>query len=778
MQLGAFRVYNNKPMLTKINNLDQKLTRLINWLFSFLMMVLPFVFCWLSDELFEFNKMLFVYTFAILIGGAFLARMILQKKIIWQPTFLDWPIALFLLSQIISTIFSLHPRTSFLGYYTRLNGGLLSTISYLVLYYAFINNVNKKYRANFLFATFFSGIFISLYAIFEHFGRSFSCLIIKGSFDVSCWIQDVQTRVFASFGQPNWLAAYNIALISLGTPIIIGQLSRLLAQKKQSFAQRLNDWGAKIGMSKFYFFIIVLSVYLNFCALIFTKSRSGILAFFAGLFLILSLQLFSWWRQQRLTKGNFAALALVFFGFLLPALAFGTQYTPDLKNIISKISAQTATNSTLLSTADENTEAVKTFPSNLQPLAQQIPSQLKNLNFSITDSADIRKIVWQGALQIWRAHPLFGTGVETFAYSYYNYRPSAHNWTSEWDFLYNKAHNEFLNYAANSGTFGLLSYLSLFFVFAFFTLHFLLQKKDSPLLIGVSSALLTISITNFFGFSTVTIQVLLFLSFALGIQILAPFNFKKAIEEKNQPLTFSQKINLSVLSLLLIFLLSKNWAYWLADYNYARCKSLATRASIGETLTYCHQAIKISHEKEPLFLADTADFYAQYALALFKKDPTNTLISDIANESLRLSTLALKENPVHLNLYKTRFRTLSTLANLDQNAIIVAQTTLDTALQLAPTDPKLSYFYALLMIKKGDLSSATTWINQALTLRPLYTDARLLAAQIATNQKNYVLAQAHYQFILDYIEPENLAATEEISHLATFSAIISANENN
>ena len=73
-------------------------------------------------------------------------------------------------------------------------------------------------------------------------------------------------------------------------------------------------------------------------------------------------------------------------------------------------------------------------------------------------------------------------------------------------------------------------------------------------------------------------------------------------------MTFPQKINLFILSLVALFLLSKNWAYWLADYNYAHCKGIATHASIGETLTYCNQAIKISQAKEPLYLADTADF--------------------------------------------------------------------------------------------------------------------------------------------------------------------------
>ena len=40
-----------------------------------------------------------------------------------------------------------------------------------------------------------------------------------------------------------------------------------------------------------------------------------------------------------------------------------------------------------------------------------------------------------------------------------------HNLTSEWDFLYNKAHNEYLNYLATTGLFGLGSYLLFIGVF-------------------------------------------------------------------------------------------------------------------------------------------------------------------------------------------------------------------------------------------------------------------------------------------------------------------------
>ena len=60
-----------------------------------------------------------------------------------------------------------------------------------------------------------------------------------------------------------------------------------------------------------------------------------------------------------------------------------------------------------------------------------------------TESGVIRKFVWLGAIEVFKHYPILGTGPETFAFSFPMYKPVGHNLTSEWDFIYNKAHNEF-----------------------------------------------------------------------------------------------------------------------------------------------------------------------------------------------------------------------------------------------------------------------------------------------------------------------------------------------
>src|SRR5260221_414389 len=112
--------------------------------FHLLVFTVPLFFTWVNEELFEFNKIELVYAYTIIIATLWICRIIHQKRIAIKRTPFDLPIALFLISQIISTIFSMDPHTSVFGYYTRFNGGLLSTISYITLFYAAINNLKKK----------------------------------------------------------------------------------------------------------------------------------------------------------------------------------------------------------------------------------------------------------------------------------------------------------------------------------------------------------------------------------------------------------------------------------------------------------------------------------------------------------------------------------------------------------------------------------------------------------------------------------------------------------
>jgi len=414
--------------------------RLISSFYFLLFIFVPLVWLPNTSELFEFNKLILTYTLTTLIIGVWAIRCILEKKFIFKRTLLDWPILLFLFSNFLSLIFSIDPHVSWFGYYSRWNGGLLSLLSYSLLYWAFVSNMDSKSALRAVHCALWAAAIVAIYGSLEHFGFSISCLLTTDSFNVSCWVQDVQTRVFATLGQPNWLAAYIVALI------FIPLASKRLVLKGVSL--------------------------LLFIALLFTKSRSGLLAF--------AISSLVFWLPQ--LKKSFKPFLIL--NFLILILVFAVKN--PIRDLVIKSSS----------------------PAPVGPA----------LEVGGTESGSIRKIVWTGATRIWTSNIknlLIGTGPETFAQAYYQYRPIEHNQTSEWELLYNKAHNEFLNYLATTGVFGLLSYLVLLFFMARQMLNTRYLILNTALLAGWVS----ISVTNFWGFSVVIMQLLLFLLPAIAITL-------------------------------------------------------------------------------------------------------------------------------------------------------------------------------------------------------------------------------------------------------------------
>ena len=350
-------------------------------LFAILLFFVPLILWPFTSEVFEFNKMVLVYILTTLIVAAWLTRGALVNKFIFHRTVLDIPLLIFIGSQFISTVFSIDPFTSWFGYYSRFNGGLLSVISYSLLYWAFVSNLDRKSALRTLYFILSSAVIVSIYGILERFG-----------IDKTIWVQDVQNRVFSTLGQPNWLAAWLVTLIPIAWALTLNP--KLKIQNSKLYLKSKNFW------------VFFLTSILFFCTILFTKSRSGLLGFSVAYLVFWTL---TFWK---LKKEVFKPFIVISSSLLVISLLIGTQFTPSISSLINH--------------------------SSNQPISK---SEGPALETGGTESGKIREIVWKGALQVWLHYPIFGTGVETFAYSYYKYRPAEHNLVSEWDFIYNKAHN-------------------------------------------------------------------------------------------------------------------------------------------------------------------------------------------------------------------------------------------------------------------------------------------------------------------------------------------------
>lgn len=700
----------------------------------------------------------------IIIVAAWITKMVVQKRFFIQRTPLDIPIGLFIISQVIATIFSLDSHISFWGYYSRWNGGLLSLITYVLLYYALASNIlnqsldeTKKNVITILKVSILSGIFVALWGLPSHFGYDPTCLLFRHTFDVSCWTDAFQpkVRIFSTLGQPDWLAAY----LSILIPISLFFALRTYYDKKKLVS---------IG-----YILITALFYID---LIYTKSKSSFVALLISLLLffaiIIAKQLLQSKNNKKLSSIRFHLLIVI--GFIVVTFFIGQPFAQLDKFTFDGIKAHFASSPTIVKSATIN---------NNQPKPAPVAGE-----FGGTDSGKIRLFVWQGALQAWLHHPLFGTGVETFAFAYYLYRPVGHNLTSEWDYLYNKAHNEYLNYLATTGAFGLGSYLSIIGIFLFVGIKALLKNNNEPLeqwsnLLPLSllASYLTILIANFFGFSVVIINIYFFLIpalfFIFSEQVKAQDMLSvpklQATNNKLQLTTNAgQKIIIVVIWIIAVYLWLVLINYWLADRAYGLGMNLDKVGQYQEAYKPLHDAAA-SRIDEPQFQDELSINDAVLAVgAASQKDATTA--SQLAQEAVAVSNAIVTTYPNDVTFWKTRVRVMYTLGQLNPQYYAVALDAIQKAHALAPTDAKVDYNLSLLYSRNGQQDKAIAEMQHTIKLKPDYRDAyyalALLLHQAAVDKNNKVVDQqkeqqavAALKFILTNLAPNDSQSLEALS---------------
>lgn len=641
------------------------MTSIIHFFISLLFFFTPLIFTSITSELFEVPKMYFVYLITTLITFFHLINYLKGKISLFSKNKLTIFLLIFFSTQLISTIFSVDPNTSIFGYYSRLSGGLLSLFSYSLLFLILPLYLTPKFRDKIINLILISGFLVSSFGILEHFG-----------IDKHLWVQDVQSRVFSTLGQPNWLAAYICILLPFA-------LSKFFSSK--TFFQ------------KFSFLFLVSNFYL---CLLFTKSKSGLIAAIISIAFYFIIKLFQ--------KTNLLLLAIPLVIFLSTSLIISN----PIKDYFIK-------------------------PKISEPIDQ-------NTTLNITPSEDIRKIVWQGSVNLWKAFPLFGTGPETFGFSYYWTRPASHNLTSEWDFLYNKAHNEYLNYLATTGTLGFLSYL----FFIFFAIRILLKNIFLPSLsregsgvgfdLAVFASFISILITNFAGFSVVITSLFFFL---LPIFVLP----EKPIKTQPKP---KPKILYFIIIPIFLFLLFKILSLFIADIAYNQSQIAYNQALYESSQQNINLALSL-RPKEALY-------HSQASLVASK-------LKDVPIATAH-SNLALSLSSASTNLWKERAQVFSELSQINPQYFSLAIDALKNTVRLAPTDAKSFYLLGKFYEAASENNLAIENYQKALSLKANYDHASFALGELYFSQKNYPEAKKYFDLTLT-LTPNNQEAKEYLEKI-------------
>ncbi|OGG23817.1 hypothetical protein A3A79_01255 [Candidatus Gottesmanbacteria bacterium RIFCSPLOWO2_01_FULL_43_11b] len=643
--------------------------RVIHVGFFLLFALVPLLLTPWNYELFEYNKMMAVYFVTAFVVTSWIIKSLAQKEFRITRTPLDIPIVLFVISQLISSIFSMDPHVSWFGYYSRFNGGMWSIVSYALLYYAFVSNIENI--TLFIKASLSTAIVISLYGVAERLG-----------IDKHLWVQDVQNRVFSTLGQPNWLAAYLVAL----SPIALTLRSP---------------------------FSYILS-FLLFAVLLFTRSRSGLLGFAVadGIY----------WVILYLKTKKKLSLRLPFIIYHLSFIILFALFSPNF--ILKQVAPTTPS------------------PTYTAPL----------LESGGTESGTIRKYVWEGAVNVWKSSTktmLIGTGTETFAFAFYQFRPAGHNMTSEWDFLYNKAHNEYLNSLATTGLLGLGSYVFFLGLFIWWFIH---QKKQSTLDYALFTGWLSILVTNFFGFSVVVTQLFLFLFPAMIF-----------VQQLNNATIKQLRLPSWTIWILIIggaYVLIKIGSFWYADTLFAAGYRFNRAGSYEKSRIYLTQATKVN-PNEPFYHDELGSALSGLAvLAIESQDATGA--SKLAQESIKENDRALTISPNNVNFWKSRTKIFYSFATFDPQFNRAAIGALEKALSLSPNDPKIMYNLAILFGREGNNEKAIELLQQSVELKRNYRDAYYALFIFYNETKQPDAARAILQSYLDNVDPSDSDFQERI----------------
>ncbi len=748
--------------------------KIISILYSILFLTVPLVLWPYTSELFEFNKMVVTYILTLSIVFVWVIRSIVEKKIVFKRTPLDTFILLFLLSQTLSTVVSLDIRTSLFGYYGRFNGGLLSLITYSLLYWGYVSNMDTRDVGTHLKAILGATFLASFYGILERLG-----------IDKDIWIQDVQNRIFSTFGQPNWMAAWLAAVIPVSLSLgLNSSLSRnlhfddsLIKNPAAGFTSYLLNIKNYVSKNKWLFYLLITQIF--FISLLFTKSRSGILGFGVANVVFWGSIFFSEFVIKRKfvdpkktteRKGLFLFFVICTLAFGLIVLLSGSPWSPSLREVFVSQNSKTETDK-------------------LPAMNASAPL----LEVGGSSSIEIRKIVWKGALDVWRAYPLLGSGVETFAFSYYEKRPVEHNMVSEWDFLYNKAHNEYLNYLATTGSVGILTYtiLIIFMLITFIkALNFKYETRNPDsftetknrsfgnnslfnysgsgfriLNIGLLAGYMSILFTNFFGFSVVPINLLFYLYPAMGIVLERESRRVEEFKYKHTGLSNAQKVGVFISCSFTLLLFYSICRYWYADILYNRAVMYSGEGRLVDKNKAISSAIKFS-SKEAIFHSELADTYCDMALIYLSQENSETS-ETFAGMAISSINKAESLSPRNLNIIRNKARILISLSSIKPALILDAKKTLLKAVSLAPTEAKLVYNLGLTHYRIGELDEAKIILEKTIEMKSNYKDARYAYSILLAETGDIAGAKEQLTYILEKIDSTNTEAQKMLEQLNT-----------
>lgn len=362
-------------------------------------------------------------------------------------------------------------------------------------------------------------------------------------------------------------------------------------------------------------------------------------------------------------------------------------------------------------------------------------------NWFVKMASKARLVVWEGAWKGFLERPWLGWGPENFEFVFTKYfNPCFFLPECGGEIWFDRAHNIILDTLIAIGIIGFLAYLGIFAACFYILWRGYFQKNIEFWLAAIFSVIL---ISYFIQNLTVFDMINSYLMFLLVLGFIGSIGFKeewfqflknklKRNEIKNALRIdgFSRQPILIIVILFLFLLSFSKFVINPLRTDYYVIEALRVKDNL-ERLSISKKALETS----PLGKYQIRTFFAEQFQGFlqgeaFKKIPPEQILSEFIflEEELQKS---IKESPLDFRSYLRLGQLYNDWAKFDSSKLMLAQTILEKAIELSPTNQQGNWALAQTKIYQGDFDQAIFLAEKSIELEPRVFQSHLVAVQIA-----------------------------------------------
>ncbi|MBI4753054.1 O-antigen ligase family protein [Candidatus Desantisbacteria bacterium] len=605
----------------------------------------------------DIQKFACLHVLMVIILWLWIGQIVLSGKIrlVWSPW--CWLVLIYAGINVAATVCSVNPTVSFLGFYGH-HEGLLSLISYVVLFFITINFIDRAKIPWVLIAITLSCVAAGSYGVIQRLGL-----------DPVKWELFTAGRCPSTFGNPIGLGNYLSFGLLFGFCLYLLWVNKstpsVIIKKKGTQKQAISSQPSFSQNLKYIYGIFLILMYLGFCT---SQTRASYLGLFGGLVLIFGL---SW-------KAFLKKEVLVIAGIIL-VITIGFNLNPETSMFLRFQQAA----------------------SDLATKATQQESDVKG-----QPSGPGRFFIWNSVYHIVKANPILGTGLDTLGIVYPQYK-SIESARAEGAYaVAASAHNELLDIAASSGLAGVFSYLCLLVFFCILWIKAYRLLPDQRLyLVAIGSGIIAHIIQNQFSPTgiadscTFWVMMGLVVSFASGEPRIIRINWLNDV---------IIKIVLLIAAIVggIAFLIYMVIRPCIADFNYEQGTLLAGNAEMEQQAIYRFERAVEYNPYEIQYMREVAAFYVNKAQVNLQKETLNTTIK-------RAQTL-IKFNPYDAVGHCIIGASYYLSSKIGESPLSLALSPYQQAIKADPLNPDPHNCLGLVYLEMKDYQKARKEFKEAL----------------------------------------------------------------